>query len=124
MLPRVRIAVLVSGLALMPAASKTRSAAAPHGTSGAQTASARSSRAKSARPLTPAGFPAGTAISRWFAVNTVGSSASPASVTTAICGSSAEANTSAGAPWVIWVASAELPAKLNWMSRSGLSAVS
>ena len=36
----------------------------------------------------------------------------------------ADANTSAGAPWVSWVARAELPAKLNCTSRSGLSAIS
>ena len=52
------------------------------------------------------------------------SACSPASVTTFICVWFAEANTSAGAPWVIWVASAELPAKLNRTSRSGLSAIS
>ena len=34
-------------------------------------------------------------------------------MTTFICAWLAEAKTSAGAPWVIWVASAELPAKLN-----------
>ena len=45
-------------------------------------------------------------------------------MTTVIWGWLAEANTSAGAPWVICVASAELPAKLNWTSRSGLSAIS
>ena len=81
--------------------------------------------AKSASPVIPAGLPAGTAISSTFSVKTSGSAACrSASVTTFICGWLAEANTSAGAPWVIWVASAELPAKLNWMSRSGLSAIS
>src|SRR5262245_43204177 len=37
----------------------------------------------------------------------------PASVTVFMVAGDAEANTSAGAPWLIWVARAELPAKLN-----------
>ncbi len=103
----------------------TCSAAAPQGTSGAQIASASSSRAKSASPVIPAGLPAGTAICRTFSVKTSGSAACrSSSVTTDICAWLAEAKTSAGAPWTIWVASAELPAKLNWISRPGLSAVS
>lgn len=44
----------------------------------------------------------------------VGSAASrPALATTSICAVSAEANTSAVAPWVSWVASSEEPANSN-----------
>src|SRR4051794_39861806 len=68
--------------------------------------------AKSARPVTWAGLPFGTAISRRFSVKIVGSPAGrPASVTTFICDSFALAKTSAGAPLVSWVANCELPAK-------------
>ena len=46
----------------------------------------------------------------------------PASVTVFMFAGAAEANTSAGAPWLICVASAELPAKLNLTVAPGLAA--
>ena len=114
-----------SGFGVIFAAANTLTAAAPHGTAGAQTASFSSGLAKSARPVTCPGLSFGTAISSTFSVKTAGvPAASLASVTVAIVVGLAAANTSAGAPWVIWVASAELPAKLNRMSRPGLAVFS
>src|SRR5206468_1304869 len=65
----------------------------------------------------------GTAITNWFRTNVVGvPSPLPASVTVFMLAGAAEANTSAGAPWLICVARAELPAKLNLTVEPGLAA--
>ena len=71
----------------------------------------------------PLGLPGSTMISSWFWAKTSGEPAFwPASVSFFMFASSAEANTSAGAPWVIWVTSAEEAAKLNVILAPGLSA--
>ena len=59
-------------------------------------------------PVTLPGFPLGTAISRVLDTKSVGAAAAPASVTVFIVAGLAAAKTSAGAPWVIWVASVAL----------------
>jgi hypothetical protein len=57
------------------------------------------------------GLPFSTTICSWLLANTLGSPTR--SLTLSMLGKSAEANTSAGAPCWIWVASAWLPAKLK-----------
>jgi hypothetical protein len=65
----------------------------------------------------------GTAITSWFLTNTTGEpSPLPASVTVFMVGGLAAAKTSAGAPWLICVASAELLAKLKVTLEPGLAA--
>src|SRR5690606_37872165 len=66
------------------------------------------------KPSTPAGLSGGTAICSTLRAKTSGSpSAKPPSVTLSMLGTSAEANTSAGAPSAICWARSELPAKEN-----------
>src|SRR4051812_36126323 len=89
-------------------------AAAPHGTCSAQRATLVPGRARSANPVMCLGLPFPTAITSWFLAKLTGVPAAlPASVTVFMLAGAAEAKTSAGAPWLICVASAELPAKLN-----------
>src|SRR5262245_65746330 len=57
-----------------------------------------------------------------FMANTFGFAAPPASTTSVMFFWLAEANTSAGAPLLIWVASAELAAKLNLTVAPGCAA--
>ena len=104
----------MSGLGVILAAAKTFSAAAPHGTWGAQMAIILVSSAKSARPVIWAGLPAGTAICSVLDAKSTGRGrAPPASVTVFMVAGLAAAKTSAGAPWLIWVASVELEPKLK-----------
>ena len=63
--------------------------------------------------MTLPGLVGGTAISMTFLAKTSGSDAAPAATTWSMFLALAEANTSAGAPEVIWVARAELAAKLK-----------
>ena len=67
------------------------------------------------------GLPGGTAIAIELVANTVGSAAAPASTTCCMVVGLAEAKTSAGAPETIWVASAELAAKLKVTVAPGLA---
>jgi len=60
-----------------------------------------------------AGFPGAAAICMLFVTKVTGLTALPALVTSLMFLAAAEANTSPGAPSLIWVASAELPPKLN-----------
>ena len=63
-----------------------------------------------ARSVRPFGLPFGTAMTSWFFTKMAGVPvASPASVTVFMVAGLAAANTSAGAPEVIWVARPELP---------------
>jgi hypothetical protein len=79
--------------------------------------------AKSANPVILAGFPAGVAISRVFLTKVTGVAViAPVSVTCFMFVGAAEANTSAGAPWLICCANAELPPKLNLTRTPGLAA--
>src|SRR5690349_12241996 len=94
----------------MPVALNTLSAAAPHGTCTAQSAIFLFLSAKSFRPVILPGLPFGTAISRVLLTKLVGV---PLSFTSPMFFGAAEAKTSAGAPSLICLASAELPAKLK-----------
>ena len=69
--------------------------------------------ARSATEAMRFGLPGGVAISTRLATKTVGAAALPACTTAVMLPGAAEANTSAGAPWSIWVASVELASKLN-----------
>ena len=66
-----------------------------------------------------AGLLGGTATSMTFFAKFVDVVAAPAETTCAMFFVEAEANTSTGAPWVIWVASAELASKLNFIVTPG-----
>ncbi len=63
--------------------------------------------------MTLPGLAGGTAISMTFVAKVFGSAAAPAATTWSMFLALADANTSAGAPEVIWVARAELAAKLK-----------
>ncbi len=70
----------------------------------------RAALARSLTDLTWLGLPASTMISPWLAAKSFGVLDSRlASVTVFMFDGAAEAKTSAGAPWVICVASEELP---------------
>ncbi len=69
-----------------------------------------------------AGLFGGATISIEFFANVVGLAACPAVTTVAMFVALAEANTSAGAPWVSWVASVELAPKLNFTLTPGCAA--
>ena len=86
----------------------------PIGTSGSVVTMTRSGSARSATPVMPFGLPGSTAISSEFGANTSGSPSLPAASVSFVmlCGS-AEANTSAGAPSLIWATRSDDPAKLN-----------
>ncbi|BDB42555.1 hypothetical protein IWGMT90018_30010 [Mycobacterium kiyosense] len=69
-------------------------------------------------------MPGAVTMTNVLVANATGSAASsPALATLSICAVSAEAKTSAVAPWVNWVARSEDPAKLNLTSVPGLSAL-
>jgi len=92
------------------AAPRAVRAAAPHGTSGAHSATFVPGLARSARPVMPFGLPGATAMTKVLRANTFGAPLpSPALVTVAIVAGDAAANTSAGAPLTICWASVELP---------------
>ena len=70
----------------------------------------------------PFGFPGGVTMVSVLVAKLTGSPAtSPASVAFFMFAASAEANTSAGAPWVSWVTRSDEPAKLNVTFVPGLS---
>ena len=79
-------------------------------------------RAAKAAPVTLKGLAGGTAISIVFLTNGVELAAYPAVVTWVMFLPLADANTSAGAPWVIWVARSELAAKLKTTLTPGWAA--
>src|SRR5438067_5935973 len=74
---------------------------------------------RSARPARPAGFPFGTTRTGSLRANTLGSAASFARTSACMCFSSAEANTSAGAPCSICLRSSCDPPRLNWTFVAG-----
>src|SRR5512133_3281317 len=100
-----------TGLTVTSAFSSACWAYLPAGTSGAARTTFRSGLARSSRPLTLLGLPFSTTIWSRLLANTFGLPAR--SLTLSMLGTSAEANTSAGAPCWIWVARAWLPAKLK-----------
>src|SRR5262249_37080987 len=113
----------LTGVMVTLAASSAFFAAVPHGTCSAQSATLTPGLVRSDSPVIPFGLPFGTAMTSWLRTNVMGvPSPLPASVTVFMFAGAAEANTSAGAPWSIWVASAELPAKLNVTFDPGLAA--
>src|SRR5215472_12831242 len=100
----------LTGLTVTPAFLKISVARAPHGTSGAQVTTLSDALARSATDLMFLGLPASTMISPLLAAKSLGAlDVFCSSVTVVMFFGLAEANTSAGAPWLIWVASDELP---------------
>ena len=82
----------------------------PHGTAGAQTTTLIAGLARSLTDLMFLGLPFSTMISPVLRAKSCGvPDALPALVTVFMFDGAAEANTSAGAPWLIEVASEELP---------------
>src|SRR5690348_17434486 len=113
----------LTGLNVTPIAFSIFSAAAPHGTWGAQTTTLRSGLARSANDAMPLGLPGAVAICRTFVAKIVGlTAARPASVTVFMVASLAAAKTSAGAPLTICWARSDDPAKLSFTSTPGWSA--
>src|SRR6185436_6489533 len=78
--------------------------------------------ARSESWVTLAGFLAGTAISMTLLAKFVGALAAPVVTTWSMFFVLAEANTSAGAPWLIWVARPELGPKLKTTLAPGWAA--
>ena len=103
----------VTGVTVIPAFLKIVVARTPHGTCAWHTATVTPLFARSASDVTLPGLLGGTAISPELLTKSVGVPATPASVTVFMLVGDAEANTSAGAPCVIWVARVELAAKLK-----------
>src|SRR5256884_9869392 len=99
------------GCAFTPALASASTPSFPHGTSGAH--STKLILEKSARLFTFLGFPLATMMASLLWANTLGPVALPASVTFFMLAWSAEANTSAGAPLLAWVASADEASKLK-----------
>src|SRR5262245_15108624 len=104
----------VTGLTVIPAFVNTCAATFPQGTWGWHTATLTDFFARSVTDVTFAGFSGGTATSIVFLAKFCGLDASPAETTSCMFVGDAEANTSAGAPLVIWVARPELGPKLNF----------
>src|SRR5919112_63693 len=103
----------LTGVTLSLALVKTLAAVTPQGTDDWHRATFTPGRAKSDSCMTLPGLVTGTAISITFRAKGVAEEAAPASVTCAMFFGLAEANTSAGAPWVICAARPELGPKLN-----------
>src|SRR5215216_1408670 len=102
------------GVTVTPALENTCSAYVPHGTSTAHVTTMSSGFARSARPVMPSGLPGAVMISSRFVANVTGSPAAPPpSVSLLMFASSADANTSAGAPSRSCLASSDDAAKLN-----------
>src|SRR6516164_7456906 len=100
----------LTGLTVTPAFLKMAVATCPHGTSGAQTTVLIAELARLLTDVMCLGLPFSTMISPELVAKSCGMpDASPASVTVFMFDGAAEANTSAGAPWLIEVASEELP---------------
>src|SRR3954470_20962006 len=97
-----------------PEDSSTFWAAAPQGTSGAQTTTLVPGSARSCRDATPAGLSGGTAISKVLDANFTGVPRTSSSATAlSMFAVSADANTSAGAPCWICATRSEEPPKLK-----------
>src|SRR6476661_8687141 len=104
----------LTGVRVVPVACSTLSVAAPQGTWGAQTTTFTPGLARSEKELIDAGLDGGTAISRTFVAKLLAvPSMSFASESLVIFFVSAEAKTSAGAPWLICVTRSEDPAKFS-----------
>ncbi len=112
----------VTGVTVTFAVVNTFWALVPQGTCGWHRAVFTSALASEPTPVTLPGLAGGTAISMTLVANTRGSAAAPAATTASMVVVLAEAKTSAGAPAVIWVTSAELPAKLKVTSTPGFAA--
>src|SRR5271169_5644398 len=112
----------VTGLTVIPAFLNTSPATTPHGTCGWHSATLTDDLARSVTDVTFAGLLGGTATSAVFLAKSVGLDASPALTTVSMFFGAAEANTSAGAPSVIWVAKVELAPKLNFTVSPGWAA--
>ena len=96
---------LDAGETLTPALANDSAAYFPHGTWSAHSTTRRPDFWRSARLLIFFGLPFSTAISRRFLANTTGGGVTvPASIVFWRLSASADANTSAGAPWLICVA--------------------
>ncbi len=109
-------------MTLTPALDRTLAATAPQGTWAWHSATFTPGFARSATEAMFAGLFGGVTISIVFFANVVGLVADPASTTVAMFVGLAEANTSAGAAWVSWVASVELAPKLNFTVVPGCAA--
>src|ERR1700734_440650 len=112
----------VTGLTLIPAFLNTSAATTPHGTCGWHSATLADFFARSCTEVTFPGFFGGVATSMVFLAKVCGLDASPALTTESMFAGAAEANTSAGAPLVIWVARPELGPKLNFTVSPGWAA--
>ena len=100
----------LTGLTVTPAFLKMAVATWPHGTFGAQTTTLIAGFARSLTDLMCLGLPFSTMISPVLVAKSFGVlDARLASVTVFMFDGAAEAKTSAGAPWVMEVASEELP---------------
>ena len=104
----------LTGVRVTPVAFSTFSVADPHGTCGAHTTTWVPGRARSAKDVIFFGLPNGVTIVRVLVAKSTGVPAmAPASTALVMFAVSAEANTSAGAPWVSWVTRSDEPAKLK-----------
>src|SRR5216683_3350105 len=103
----------VTGLTVILALLNTFAAVVPHGTSGWHNATLTDDLARSVTDVTLAGLDGGTATSITFLAKSDGLDASPAVTICCMFFVLAEANRSAGAPAMIWVAKVELAPKLN-----------
>src|SRR5215471_2966204 len=109
----------VTGLTVIPAFVNTSAATPPHGTCGWHSATLTDFFARSFTDATFAGLLGGVATSMTFLAKFCGLDASPALTTASMFLGDAEANTSAGAPLVIWVDRPELGPKLNFTVSPG-----
>ena len=109
----------VTGLTLIEAFLKTSAATTPHGTCGWHSATLTDFFARSVTESTFPGLFGGVATSMVFFAKSCGLAASPAETTVSMFAGAAEANTSAGAPLVIWVDRPELGPKLNFTVSPG-----
>src|SRR6266516_3645456 len=112
----------VTGLTVIPSFLNTSAATTPHGTCGWHSATLTELFARSFTDVTFAGLLEGVATSMTFLAKFCGLDASPALTTWSMFVGDAEANTSAGAPLVIWVARPELGPKLNFTVSPGWAA--
>jgi hypothetical protein len=103
----------VTGLTVIFALPNIFAAVAPHGTCGWHSATFTDDLARSLTEVTCAGLDSGTATSITFFTKSTGLDASPAVTICCMFFGAADANTSAGAPLMIWAASVELAPKLN-----------
>src|SRR6185437_6510290 len=110
----------VTGMTEIPAFLNTCLATTPQGTWDWQTATLTEGLARLLSEETWPGLLGGTAISILFLAKSLGPAAFPALTTWSMFFTAAEANTSAGAPLMIWVARPELGPKLNVTFDPGL----